>query len=349
MSDLERQTIDTVKKVAPAVVSIVISKLLSQMKDLPKARTFKPKEHFPLPLDEKVNADPNTRVRIGGGSGFFVSSDGMILTNKHVVFETDAEYSVVTNDEREFSAQILTRDPINDVAILKINIESTSFLPLGDSSSIELGQTAIAVGNALGLFSNTVSKGIISGLGRKVSAALGDGSVTEHLRHVIQTDVAINQGNSGGPLVNLDGQVIGINTAVIFGAQNIGFAIPINWAKSDIKDLMEHGRIIRPYLGARYIMINKELKQRYHLPVDAGALIIRDHLPNSVAVIPNSPAEKAGLIENDVVIEINDQKLSEDQELADIVDLCSVGDEITLSILRNGEMKVCKATLDERK
>lgn len=334
MSDLERQTIDTVKKVAPAVVSILISKMVPEMQDLKKVRSAtSPAEHM---------------ARVGGGSGFFVTSEGMILTNKHVVYETDAQYTAVTGDGVEYPAKVLTRDPINDVAVLKVDIEKAAHLPLGDSSTIELGQTAIAVGNALGMFSNTVSKGIISGLGRKVSAAMGDGSITEQLRHVIQTDVAINQGNSGGPLVNLEGEVIGINTAVIFGAQNIGFAIPINWAKADLKDLLDHGRIIRPYLGARYIMINKELQQKYHLVTDTGALVIRDHLPNSVAIIAHSPAEAAGIKENDVVTAINGTTLTEDVELADVVDRCGVGDTITLDVLRDGKPLQLKATLQER-
>ena len=304
------------------------------MSDLKKVRSSAtPKEHM---------------ARVGGGSGFFVTSDGMILTNKHVVIEKDAKYTAVTGDGAEYPALVLTRDPINDVAVLKITIDGAPHLTLGDSSTIELGQTAIAVGNALGMFTNTVSKGIISGLGRKVSAALGDGSVTEHLRHVIQTDVAINQGNSGGPLVNLDGAVIGINTAVIFGAQNIGFAIPINWAKADLKDLIEHGRIIRPYLGARYIMITKDLQQKYKLAIDSGALVIRDHLPNSVAIIPHSPAETAGIQENDIIKAINGIQLTEDAEVADIVDQCKVGDVITLEVLRDGKSFQLKATLAER-
>ena len=216
-------------------------------------------------------------------------------------------------------------------------------------NKIELGQTVVAIGNALGLFSNSVSKGIISGLGRKISAAMGQGGEMEHLRNVLQTDVAINQGNSGGPLINLDGEVIGINTAIIFGAQNIGFALPINWAKTDLEDIIKHGRIIRPFIGLRYVMLNKELKERYDLPVDYGALVIKDHMPGSQAVVKDSPADKAGIRENDIVLEINDEKLTEKKELADIIQLANVGDELEMSVMRKDKTMKVKTVLEERK
>ncbi|MEK7615937.1 MAG: trypsin-like peptidase domain-containing protein [Patescibacteria group bacterium] len=350
MDSLEQQTIQTVKKVAPAVVSIVISKMMPQVQKLSLTPEFKPVEHFPLPLTELPLPDggEKQKVKVGGGSGFVVSPDGLILTNKHVVYETDAEYTVVMSDEKEYQAKVLTRDPINDVAMLKIEAKDLPTATLGNSDKVELGQTAIAIGNALGLFSNTVSKGIISGLGRKISAALGQGGMIENLRHVIQTDVAINQGNSGGPLVNLDGEVIGINTAIIFGAQNIGFALPINWAKTDLEELAKYGRIIRPYIGLRYIMLNKELQEKYNLTVDYGALVIKDHLPGSEAVVKDSPADKGGLKENDIVLEINGIQLTEKNELADVVEAAKVGDKLTLYVLRGGEKITTQIKLEER-
>lgn len=351
MNDLEKQTIATVKKVAPAVVSVVISKMMQE----PAKIALDPTQKKPLPIpDESLgNHVPienmgNHKTKIGGGSGFIVSADGMILTNKHVVYETDAEYTVVANDEKEYPAKVLTRDPINDVAVLKIEAKDLPTLTLGDSDHVELGQTAIAIGNALGLFSNTVSKGIISGLGRKISAALGTGGMIENLRHVIQTDVAINQGNSGGPLVNLDGEVIGINTAVIFGAQNIGFALPINWAKTDLEELSKFGRIIRPYIGLRYIMLNKDLQEKYALPVDYGALVVKDHIPNSQAVVKDSPADKGGVKENDIVLEINGIQLTEQRELADLVEAAQVGDKLTLYVLRGDTKLTTQIKLEER-
>lgn len=355
MFDLEKQTIETVKRVAPAVVSIVITKLMSQVKQISLAPQFNPLGHSGIPLPEMpldgidpALGAPTQKVKVGGGSGFIVNSDGLILTNKHVVYESGAEYTVLTSDEKEYSAKVLTRDPINDVAMLKIDAKNLPFVELGDSDRIELGQTAIAIGNALGLFSNTVSKGIISGLGRKISAAMGQGEIIENLRHVIQTDVAINQGNSGGPLVNLEGQVIGINTAIIFGAQNIGFALPINWAKTDLEEFAKHGRIIRPYIGLRYIMLNKELKEKYQLPVDYGALVIKDHMPASQAVVKDSPAERGGLKENDIVLEINGIQLTEKRELADMVEASAVGDKLTLFVLRGDKKITTQVTLEER-
>jgi len=291
------------------------------------------------------------------------------MTNKHVVFDKNADYTVVTLDEKEYPAKVLSRDPVNDVAFIKIEAKGLPVMVLGDSKKVELGQTAIAVGNALGIFSNSVSKGIISGLGRKISASLGGGGnemppgmpgsngeqeqasepQVENLRNVIQTDVAINQGNSGGPLLDLDGKVIGINTAVIYGAQNIGFAIPIDWAKVDLADLKKHGRIIRPFIGLRYIALNKQLKNMYQLPVDYGALVVKDHIPGSQAVVPDSPADKAGVKENDIILAANGTKLDSKTDLSDIVQDASVGDEVELVLMRKDKKIKVKAKLEEHK
>src|SRR3989344_9432662 len=226
--DYDKLTIDAVKKVAPSVVSIVISKHLPKIKGLYQAPFMNP---F---MFGDVDPGQTEKVKVGGGSGFIVHPDGLVLTNKHVVFDSDAEYTIITTDGNEYSGKVVSRDPINDIAVVKINIKGLTAVRLGNSSKLEPGQTVIAIGNALGLFSNTVSKGIISGLSRKISASLGQDGQMEHLRGVLQTDVAINQGNSGGPLIDLAGEVVGINTAIIYGAQNIGFSIPINWAKQDL-------------------------------------------------------------------------------------------------------------------
>lgn len=368
MNELEKQTIDTVKKIAPAVVSIVISKVLPQVKQMPfnpfMGPFGLPGQEFPMPPGEMPEVPegipgmppgmmppgkPGEKVKVGGGSGFIVHPDGLVLTNKHVVFDPEAEYTVVTTDEKEYKGRVISRDPINDVAVLKIDAKGLPTVQLGNSNKIELGQSVIAIGNALGLFTNTVSKGIISGLDRKISASMGQGGQVENLRNVIQTDVAINQGNSGGPLVNLDGEVVGINTAIIYGAQNIGFALPINWAKNDLEDIIKHGRIIRPYIGLRYVMLNKTLQDKYTLPVDYGALVVRDHIPGTQAVIAGSPAHKAGIKENDIVLEINGNKLTEKKELADIVQTLKVGDECEMTVMRGKEMMKMKTVLEERK
>jgi serine protease Do len=357
MDHVEQQTIETVKRISPAVVSIVISKLMPTEKSFALAPAYKHNEPFGIPLPEQplhthdldMPNDVGHKVKVGGGSGFVVDPSGLIITNKHVVFDADAEYTVVANDEKQYPATVLSRDPINDVAIIKINAQKLPIVTIGDSDAIQLGQTVIAIGNALGLFSNTVSKGIISGLGRKISAALGQAGQIENLRHVIQTDVAINQGNSGGPLVNLNGEVIGINTAIIYGAQNIGFALPINWAKTDLEDLQKYGRIIRPYIGLRYVMLNNEMKEKYALPIDYGALVIKDHVPGSQAVIKDSPADKAGIRENDIILEINNNKLTEKNEVADIIELCHVGEQIGMKVMRGTKVISIKTTLEERK
>ncbi len=369
MENIERQTIEAVKKVLPAVVSIVISKHLPKIKRMPMMPFFGPLFPFGLPGQEmpgmpdgdggddqliphphhKVHGGEGEKVKIGGGSGSIVHPDGLILTNKHVVFDTDAEYTVITSDEKEYKGRVISRDPINDVAVLKIDVKGLPAVRLGNSDKIDLGQTVVAIGNALGLFTNTVSKGIVSGLGRKISASMGQGGEMEHLRNVIQTDVAINQGNSGGPLINLDGEVVGINTAIIFGAQNIGFALPINWAKADLEDIIKFGRIVRPFIGLRYVMLNKSLKDRYDLPIDYGALVIKDHVPGTEAVVKDSPADKAGIRENDIVLEINGEKLTEKKELADLIQTAKVGDDIEMTVMRKDKTMKLKTVLEERK
>jgi serine protease Do len=258
---------------------------------------------------------------------------------------------VVLNDDSRHQAKVLSRDPVNDIAVLKINAAGLPAASLARSATLQLGQTVIAIGNALGMFSNTVSKGIVSGLSRSISASLGGapGALTENLRGVIQTDVAINQGNSGGPLIDLDGNVVGINTAVIFGAQNIGFALPVDWAKSDLEDIVAHGRIIKPYLGLMYVMLTPELAKRYNLACEHGAMVVRDHRPGAQAVLADSPAHKAGLKEHDIITHVDGTKLAGHVDLMELVQKHGVGDKLQMTYLRNGSERTCKVTLTERK
>ena len=342
--------IEAVKKVYPGVVSIVISKFM------PQIQGNMPLPIMPFPNPFGLNQTPaegvpptGEKVKIGGGSGFIVQSDGLILTNKHVVFDADAEYTVVTEDGKEYASKVLARDPISDISVVKIEAKDLPVVKLGDSSKLALGQTVIAIGNALGMFRNSVSKGIVSGMARTISAALGTEGEMEHLRGVLQTDVAINQGNSGGPLINLDGEAIGINTAIIFGAQNIGFAIPINWAKQDLDDIAKFGRIIKPFLGILCLPLNKKFQNQYHLARDKGALVVRDHRPNSVAVVVGSPADRAGIKENDIITHVNGEEIPEDTDLIEILKKLKVNDEIELTILRAGEELKVKTVLEERK
>ncbi len=362
MINEEKVIIDTVKKLSPAVVSVIISKYLPKVKksfmspfgpfQLPGSEEKEDKTVKPTGEKDEQGHPKEQHVQIGGGSGFVVHSSkdhSLILTNKHVVHDKEAEYTVLMGD-KEHEAEVLSNDPLNDIAILKIKTAGLPTLDLGDSSKIQIGQTVIAIGTALGIFTNSVSKGIISGLSRRIAASLGEGQETEVLRGVIQTDVAINQGNSGGPLIDSDGKVIGINTAIIFGAQNIGFAIPINWAKRDLEDILKYGKIERPYLGLRYMMLNEKIQKQYGFETGAGALVVSDHLPDSKAVIPDSPADKAGIKENDVITAINGKELDEKAELADLIQELKIGDEVEMEILRDGKEKVkTKVKLEEMK
>lgn len=349
--------VDAVKKVSPAVVSITISK------DLPKIRQYhiQPFDEFLGPYGPPITQyrqEGKQRVKIGGGSGFFVSPDGIILTNRHVVISPDVDYTIITTDEKEYQAEILGRDPVNDIAIIKIkNAKGKKFpiLELGDSTKIELGQDVIAIGNALGTFRNTVSTGVISGLSRLITAHDGLSGQSANLKGLVQTDAAINPGNSGGPLLDLDGKAIAINVAIVHGAQNIGFAIPINNAKKDLDDLKKHGRIVQPFIGVRYITINKALQEEFvrkfniSLPVDHGALVIREPGSGEPAVVPGSPAAKANLAEHDIILEFNKTKITEKKPLQELIYKQKPGDVVEVKILRNDKIGTTNIKLEEKR
>jgi len=335
--------VEIAKKVCPAVITIVISR------DLPKVEGF---YFFPFGGQQyvvpKVQNGKKEKTKIGGGSGFIISPDGYVLTSNHVVSERDADYTIIYEPNKIYPAKVISRDPINDVAILKISAKNLPYLDLGDSDKIELGESVVAVGNALGEFHDTVSTGVVSGLSRYITAFSGISRQAEMLRGLIQTDAAINPGNSGGPLVNVGGKVIGINTAVVMGAQNIGFAIPINYAKKDLDEVKKYGRIKRPFLGVKYIILNKEISEKNKLAVDYGALIVRETLGES-AVIKGSAAEKAGLKEFDIILECNNEKINEENPLSHILQKHQINEEISLKVLRAGKETIVKVKLDEKK
>ncbi len=336
----DKRVIKIIKKVMPSVVSIAIAEHLEDLK-----------KQFPKGFNPTIpdgTADERGMVQTGGGSGFVVAENGLILTNKHVVSERKAEYTVILNDGRTFPATILSRDPINDVAILKIAVDGLPCVRLGDATRLELGQSLIAIGNALGIFRNTVSVGIVSGLSRSITAQSEPGAPAQEMRGLIQTDAAINPGNSGGPIVDSDGCVIGVNAAIVSGAQSIGFAIPVNAARRDIDDIKKYGRIRRPLLGVRYTMIDAGLKKRMGLSIDHGALVMRES-EHDYAVVPESPAEKAGVRENDIILELNSKKLDADHPIQDFLVDANVDDEIELLILRDGKEFPVKMRLMERK
>lgn len=347
----ESSIVEVVEQASPAVVSIIVTKDLPVRGSLPMIpddlRSFLGPDLFGRFFDEQAQDEPETQRReIGGGTGFLVSSDGMIVTNRHVVDDESADYTVLLNSGERLPAQVLARDPFNDMAVLKVEGQDFSHLILGDSDELKVGQTVIAIGNALGEFRNTVSTGVISGLARSINA-LGQGYISERLSGLIQTDASINPGNSGGPLLNASGLVIGINVAVAQGAQNIGFAIPINQVKTAIESVKTDGRIIRPWLGVRYAMLNEALAEMQGIERTSGALIIGGNNERELAVLPDSPAAKAGLKAGDIIISINDEELSEEKPLAERIGRFKPGDKMEMSIERDGRLINLTVTLEE--
>jgi S1-C subfamily serine protease len=344
----EEQIIGVVRRSSPAVVSVIITK------DLPVIEPFEINpfrdffggdsffEQFRIP---QLRQRGTEKREIGGGSGFILTRDGMVMTNRHVVEDAEAEYTVLTNEGEKLLARVLARHPVLDLAILKVDHQNLPTLPLGDSEKLNPGQSVIAIGNALGEFRNTVSAGVISGLRRTITT--GDGNGAEELENVIQTDAAINRGNSGGPLLNLNGEVIGINVAVAVGAENIGFSVPINQAKKVIEEVGRTGRLRIPFLGARYVLINEALQRANGLPVNYGALLVNGSAGES-AVTPNSAAAAAGLTAGDIILELDGKKINEQNSLAKRINEKNVGDEVTLKVLRAAGTLTLRVRLGER-
>ncbi len=353
-TEQEQAVINVVKGNSPAVVSIIATKdlpIIEQQDTNPFQDFFNSPFDFFSPFQFQVpqyQQKGTQKQEVGGGTGFIISADGLILTNKHVVDIQGADYTVLTNDEQKYPAKVLAVDPVQDIAIVKIDKTGLPTVKLGDSDSIQIGQSAIAIGNALGEFRNTVSVGVISGLKRSIIASSSGGAGSEVLDNVIQTDVAINPGNSGGPLLNLSGEVLGINVAMASGAENIGFALPINLAKRDIDQVKTSGKISYPFLGIRYAIITPALKDEKKLSVDYGALITKGTNANEPAIVSGSPADKAGLKENDIVLEADGQKIDKDHALATIIQNHKVGDSVTLKVLRDGKEIDVKVVLGEK-
>jgi len=345
----ESATVSAVEKASPAVVSIVVTKELTKYYNATGPNIF-PFDIFGFDWPfafEREGQEPQEKVKkeVGGGTGFIVTSDGLIVTNRHVVADESAEYTVVLNDGTKHDAEVIALDPFLDLAIVKIEGEDLPTLELGDSDNIKIGQTVIAIGNVLSEYSNTVTRGVISGINRRVVAGNSSGG-SEVIEEAIQTDAAINPGNSGGPLLNLVGQVVGVNTAVSQQGQLVGFAIPINSAKKIVESVKEHGRIVRPWLGVRYVVIDEGIAKENNLEVDYGALIVRGSR-DELAIIPGSPADKAGLVENDIILEIEGERIDEQHSLARMIARYNPGDTITLKIYHKGEEKTLRVILEE--
>lgn len=320
----ESVVIDTVKKVGPSVVTIVV--------DLP-ARTEESFNFGPFSIfgfEQPGAADPEPR---NIGSGFVVSSEGLVVTNKHVVSDLEAKYQILTSSDKTYSIEKIYRDPLNDIAILKISPsqnlgQALNPVELGDSSNLAVGQFVIAIGTALGEFRNTVTTGVISGLGRGITAGSAFEGFAEKLDNVIQTDAAINPGNSGGPLLNSSSQVIGINTAVASSAQNIGFALPVNAIKATLENFNKGGQFNRAYLGVSYRTLDKETASLNDLP--AGAYV--------ESAVAGSPAQEAGLKRGDIITHYAGKKIEKDKfELSTAVAQNKVGESVALKVWRDGK------------
>lgn len=319
-----------------SVVTKVVEKSLASVVTISIKKTTTSRDQFDIdPFDPfspfKRIPGKAEEIEQNIGSGFIISAEGLIITNKHVVADTEAKYTVITNDKKAYEVQKIYRDPLNDLSILKINADKLKPLAMGDSSSLKLGQMAIAIGTPLGEFTNTVTVGIVSGLGRGITAGSPLEGYVEKLDNVIQTDAAINPGNSGGPLLNSAGQAIGINTAVAQEGQNIGFAIPINVARELIDTFNKQGGSFeRPYIGVRYKMVDKQ------------NAVVNDLIEGAyvIEVLANSPAEKAQIQEDDVIVEIDGKKIqgNDDQSLARAIIDKKVGDTIRIKMWRDEKL-----------
>lgn len=324
-----------VEEATDSVVSIVISK------DVPKYE-YSPSGDGFFQQRQQVGT---TQQEVGAGTGFIISTDGMIITNRHVVEDETASYTVLFNDGSKKDATILAIDTLLDIAFLKI--EGTDYKPLkiGSSEGLKVGQSVIAIGNALGEFSNTVSTGVVSGLNRSIQATDQSGGNVETLSNVIQTDASINFGNSGGPLLDIKGNVIGVNVARSDSGDNIGFAIPIDVVKVLIDMLNTTGKIERPVLGVRYIPVTEEFKNRNNLKYDYGAYIAGDTENGTLAIIPGSPAEKAGLKEKDIILQVDGKKIDENNPLPNLIQNYSIDDTVELLVSSNGSEQVISVKL----
>jgi serine protease Do len=316
----------TVARVLPSVVSI----------DITEKQATSTKRSTPADI-----------MHLGGGSGFFISDDGLVVTNKHVISDATVDYTVITQDGGKWPAKVLALDPTFDLGVLKIDGATSVFpaLALGDSDALKVGQTVIAIGNALAEFQNSVTKGVISGLNRSLYA--GDVGDEELIEEAIQTDAAINPGNSGGPLINLDGEVVGMNTAISDGAQSLGFALPSSVLSRAVESVRKYGRIVRPWIGVRFIPVDDSVQAEEKLPEAYGAFVSGSG-KNQPGIEPNSPAAKAGLKEHDLILEVDGERIDDQHSLTTIVSRHQPGDVIVLRVWRTGKEMQIPLTLEER-
>jgi serine protease Do len=357
----DSQIIEAIEKVSPSVVSIVVTKDLQIIKANPYFVDdpfffFDPFSEDPFEALRNIEGAEIQieKQKVGGGTGFIFTEDGLIITNKHVVEDDKAQYTVILNNGDEYPAEVVDKDTFNDIAVVRLlpneddeKPENLPVVTLGDSKKLKVGQRVIAIGNALTEFENTVTVGVVSAKERTIIASdmFGRG---ENLTGLIQTDAAINPGNSGGPLINLAGEVIGVNTAIASGANSLGFAIPVNDVATIIESVKEVGRIVRPVLGVRYIQLDEKIAEEYAIEgVTEGALLIGNVLNKEFAVVPDQPADKAGLKENDVITEIEGKKVTKENTLRDIVSQYRIGNTLSIRFYRDGEQRETSLLLEE--
>lgn len=280
------------------------------------------------------------------GTGMIVTADGYILTNKHVIEGATSVQVITQAGDTYEKVKIIGSDPLNDVAYLKIEgVSNLPTIPLGDSKTIAIGQPVLAIGNALGVYQNSVTQGIVSGAGRSVTASDSSGTNSETLTDMIQTDAAINPGNSGGPLVNAAGEVIGINTAVSQSANGLGFAIPISATKGMLNRIIESGKAERAYLGLTYVTITAEVAKEFDLSVTQGAYVYNENSRNG-AVVKDGPADKAGIETGDIITKIGNIEVGRAGSISTLVGEYKAGDTIEVTYIRDGETKTTKVTLE---
>lgn len=332
--DEQEATIRAIKKVSPAVVSIAVS-------DMVEVETK---------LEDGTVKKEMKKVNRGSGSGFIISANGFIITNRHIASAASrdrGEYKVTLQSGKQYYAQFIGNDPLHDLSLLKIFDSNLPSVTLGDSSKLTVGTTVIAIGNSLGRYNNSATKGIISGLYRNIEA-FGNNGTSEDLKNVMQTDAEINLGNSGGPLIDLQGNVIGINVAKDLSGNSVGFSIPINEAKPIIMSARTYGRIIRARLGVRFVMITPEIAEERQTSRSSGALLIVSD-KGEAAITPGGPAEKVGLQANDIIFEIDGRPIDERLPLSSYINQFSPGKKLGLRIQRGQEVFTKIVTLDEFK
>lgn len=324
---LTEQKTQTILNEENAVVGVVEKSSQSVVAIGTTRKVFNPFDPFSVPKNQSSTI----------GTGFVVSEKGIIITNKHVVVDPGVTYTVITKDGKKYEVRKIYRDPVLDLAIVQIDEGGLKALELGDSSKLKVGQMVIAIGNALGRFTNTVTTGVVSGVGRRVVAGDPFSGFAEALDDLIQTDAAINPGNSGGPLLNSAGQVIGVNVATTEGAQNIGFAIPIDAVKKITDEFIQKGSVSRPYLGIRYRFISSDVGILYEVP--QGAYIQE--------IIAGSPAENIGIKEGDIITKIDGEAVAEESEVSGAIANKNIGEKITLNLWNDGQERSVTATLQE--